>query len=199
MKLTLKLKLQKCLNLLLVPCCFLALNGCASGPQQLIISPQNTANFSNIYGKISANIKSTDMRASSHIVQILRADKAAELISSATPIATVVEKSLNNIFSQQGLTITNAESQVNISIFIDTAMISVEQSLIKYQANNSIGLRLKIRNADKTLTKSFTSHGKSNGPLNADLAVLERDFNQQLTKLLNQISTDTEIQTFIAH
>jgi uncharacterized lipoprotein YajG len=95
MKLT--LKLQKYLSLLLVLCCFLALNGCASGPQQLIISPQSTTNLSNIYGKISANIKSTDMRASAHIVQILRTDKAAELISSATPMATVVEKSLSNI------------------------------------------------------------------------------------------------------
>jgi len=193
------LTLIKSRKLLLLPCCLLILNGCASNTKQLIISPQITTKFANIYSQVHANINSLDMRASTHIVQILRDDKAAKLTSSTSSIAMEVEKSLRDIFNQQGLVITNTktESKIDITILIDTALISVKQDLMKYQANNSISLRFQIKNADKTLTKSFNSHGKSNGPLNADLAVLERDFNQQLTKLIQQIADDNEIQAFI--
>ena len=57
--------------------------------------------------------------------------------------------------------------------------------------------RVVINNGSGTLTKSFKITGKSNGPLKADIAVLERDFNQQLAKLLTQIVQNQEIQKFI--
>lgn len=195
-----KLKLKKILLPILVSFFILLLNGCANSKQKLIIAPQVTEKFSNLYAQISVNLKTSDTRASAHIVQILRKDKAAELINSAIPISIIVEKSISNIFKQQGLKITNTNigNKINITIFIDTALISVEQDLMKYQVNNTISLRLQTVKANNTLTKNFNSHGKSNGPLNADLAVLERDFNQQLAKLIQQIAADTEIQTFIA-
>lgn len=192
--------LKKFLSLCLISCSYLALSGCASGTQQLIIAPQTTVKFANIYSQINTKLNTSDMRASTHIVQILRNDKAAELTNSATPMSIIVEKSLTDLFSQQGLAITNTDStsKVDITVFIDAALISVQQSLMKYQANNAIVLRLQIKNSDKILTKTFNIHGKSNGPFNADLAVLERDFNQQLSDLLQQIVGDTEIQSFIA-
>ena len=82
-------------------------------------------------------------------------------------------------------------------VIIDNALISVQQELVKYTAHNEIQIRVIAKNGQKTLTKTFKISGNSNGPFKADIAVLERDFNQQLAKLLTQITQNQELREFI--
>ncbi len=187
--------------LTLATCCTLLLSACSSTPKSLIIAPElitsaNEQAYSAIYNNKIAAIDVQDLRANRHILQILRSNKAAEIINSAQEIKAVIKKSLTQILTRQGLTLSDNSTQ-KIHLFIDSALINVQQSLVKYNANNEIVLRIEIQDQDKTLNKVFRSHGKSNGPLTADLAVLERDFNQQLAQLINQIVNDKEVQQFI--
>jgi uncharacterized lipoprotein len=174
----------------------LALSACSTTPNHVIIAPAIGNNFTRIYPATQLGIKVTDLRANRHIVQILQNEGAAQLINSATAINEMVKNSFTQIFSQQGLSI-NQNSGQQINIFIDAAVINVKQELLKYQANNQLVLRIEINTVNNNISKTFRIQGKSNGPLSADLAVLERDFNQQLAKLIQQIVTDAEIQTFI--
>jgi len=187
--------------LTLATCCTLLLAACSSTPKSLIIAPElitsaNEQAYSAIYNNKTAAIDVQDLRANRHILQIVKANQAAEIINSAQEIKAVIKKSLSQILTHQGLTLSD-NSTHKIHLFIDSALINVQQSLVKYNANNEIVLRIEIQDQDKTLNKVFRSHGKSNGPLTADLAVLERDFNQQLAQLINQIVNDEEVQQFI--
>jgi len=76
-------------------------------------------------------------------------------------------------------------------------LISVQQEMVKYQVNNELVIRVKVNNGTQTLSNTFKVRGTSEGPLNADIAVLERDFNQQLAQLLTQVISNAEIQHFI--
>jgi len=174
----------------------LSLFSCANSTKNIIIAPEMSGKLVSIYPQISASLNILDLRTNRHIIQILRANKAAELINSTMPIAHTLQKNFAEAFTQQGLNL-NEQSKPKIDIFIEQTLITVKQTLMKYKAKNEIVLRLQISDHEKTLTKSYRVHGKSEGPLLADLAVLERDFNQQLAKLIQQIVLDKEVQTFL--
>lgn len=162
---------------------------------QLIVAPSLIGKLPESYQQL-AKLATVDLRAQSHLVQIQRAGEAAKLYSSQTGLTDVLQPLLTQAFEQQGLQFTD-DAPVKIKLAIDKALITVNQDLMRYSANNHIVLRFIIDKAEQTLTKSFSSNGSSEGPLTADIAVLERDFNQQLSNLLMQALTDAEIQSFI--
>jgi uncharacterized lipoprotein len=153
------------------------------------------------YSNKPLNFIVVDNRIASHVVQILKVDKAAQLFSSQDHLQKTIHTTLSQAFKKQGLVLTDlATNQKDINkltIYIDNALISVQQNTLKYKANNEIALRAVITNQSETLTKNFTTRGNSNGPLTADIAVLERDFNQQLGKLLTQILNNAELANAI--
>tara|TARA_B110000438_G_C15678220_1_gene591176 strand:- start:160 stop:732 length:573 start_codon:yes stop_codon:yes gene_type:complete len=169
---------------------------CSTAIKHVIVSPELSTGISDVYQQKQVQLRFTDLRRSNHIVQILRLDEPAQLYSSQQPIVDIVEQSLTSALKANGLQVTSLAAN-KIEVIIDNALINVQQELLKYSANNQMDFRVVINNASGTLTKSFKITGKSNGPLKADIAVLERDFNQQLAKLLTQIVRNQEIQEFI--
>jgi uncharacterized lipoprotein len=176
------------------------LTACANKPTHVVIAPDlsitNSATNKNDYLNKQASLKITDLRSSQHVVQILRKDEAAEVYSSQHPLNQIIKQTLASEFKKQGLEI-NSQARNAIEIIIDNGLISVQQEMMKYQVNNELVIRVKINNGDQTLSNTFKVRGTSEGPLNADIAVLERDFNQQLAKLLAQIINNVEIKRFI--
>ena len=172
------------------------MSGCANSPQQMIIAPQVYNAALSLYQGQQASLKVTDMRSGTQVVQILRKNKAAQLYSPQEDIANIIDQSLQKVWLQQGLSI-NAAASNQIDVFIDKAVVNVNQELLKYDTNSQITIRVAVDNGRETLTKIFNSTGSSNGPLLADLAVLERDFNQLLAQQLSEILRDHEIQKYI--
>ncbi|MBA6230816.1 MULTISPECIES: YajG family lipoprotein [unclassified Colwellia] len=176
------------------------LTACANKPTHVVIAPDlsitnNASNQSNYQNK-QASLTVTDMRTAQHVVQILRKDEAAEVYSSQQPLNQIIEQTLTAEFKKQGLEI-NAQAGNIIEIIIDNGVISVQQELIKYKVNNELVIRVTVNNGTQTLSNTFKVRGTSEGPFKADIAVLERDFSQQLTQLLSQVITNSEIQRFI--
>jgi len=172
------------------------LSACTSKERSFVISPQLKQASEQLTINKSASFAISDLRTSDHIVQIFQEDKAAELVSSKTSLLQVMKSALTNSFSLQGLSI-DAQSINTIDVVIKQAKINVQQSMLEYKANNVIEIMVTVNNGEKTLTQSFKTKGNNSGPLFADLAVLERDFNQQLSKLLEQIVSHSEIQQFL--
>jgi len=54
-----------------------------------------------------------------------------------------------------------------------------------------------VNNGSETLTSTFKNRGNSDGPFKADIAVLERNFNERLAKLLQQIIANQKINDFL--
>ena len=177
-------------------CTTTLLMACSSPTQQVIVSPELNIGSSNAYQLKQAQLLMRDLRTSPHIVQILRTGEATKLYSPQQAIVETVEISLTKALKANGLRF-NTPAANQIEIIIDNALVSVKQAMLKYSASNLMNIRVVIHNSKGTLSKAFKVTGTSNGPLKADLAVLERDFNQQLTKLLSQIVQNEELQQFM--
>jgi uncharacterized lipoprotein len=175
-------------------------SACANKPSHVVISPDLTITNGTatkaMYLDKRASITITDLRSAQHVVQIIREDEAAEVYSSQAPLANIIETTLTSELKKQGLDV-NTQANNAIEVIIDNALISVQQEMMKYQVNNELVIRVKVNNGAQTLSKTFKVRGTSEGPLSADIAVLERDFNQQLTQLLAQVINNAEIQHFI--
>jgi uncharacterized lipoprotein len=178
----------------------LVLTACANKPTYVVITPDlsinNGASSQSAYQNKQASLTVTDLRSAQHVVQVLRKDEAAEVYSSQQPLNRIVEEALAAEFKKQGLDI-NAQAGNAIEIIIDNGLSSVQQEMMKYQVNNELVIRVTVNNGSQTLSNTFKVRGTSEGPLGADIAVLERDFSQQLTQLLSQVINNIEIQRFI--
>jgi|ETNmetMinimDraft_8_1059916.scaffolds.fasta_scaffold02871_2 uncharacterized lipoprotein len=177
-----------------ITCTFLA--ACTNTPTHLIITPvlTNTPNLQ--YDNKNAQLEVIDMRTASHIIQILQEGQAATLISPRQNLAQIIQETLSKHWQNQGLNITELAKN-SITVSIEKAVISVDQQTINYQSQSEIILTVQINNGQQTLTNTYTNRGNSNGPLKADVAVLERNFNQRLTRVLTEILATHKINSFI--
>jgi uncharacterized lipoprotein len=164
-------------------------------PSHVILAPQISASPATIYSGQAINLTVQDLRTGNHIIQILKAGKAATLFSPNQPLTNMLSQSLTSYYAQQGL--NTSGGTISIDITINRALVSVVQELMKYQANTDIQVSVSVTKGDKTLTNTINSRGASNGPLQADIAVLERDLNQQLGKVISDIISNADIIAFI--
>lgn len=183
---------SKTITLLLL----LWLSGCANIPSHVIVAPDILTTPVLSYNNKQAQLEVVDMRTASHVVQIMREGEAAKLISAQERLEDTIYNSLSKHWKKQDLAIN--DSGVNtINISIEKAVISVTQETMEYKVQTEITLKITINNGSQTLTSTFNNRGNSEGPLQADIAVLERNFNQRLAKLLKQILTNQEITNFL--
>ena len=172
------------------------LNGCASAPSHLIVAPEILKQTRMQYVDKKATINVIDMRTANQIVQILREGEAATLLSAQSRLEETIEKSLRRHWQQQGLSFQDGAVN-SINITIENALISVSQETLKYQAQSNIVLKVTVNNGEQTLTSTFKNSGSSDGPFKADIAVLERNFNQRLANLLQQILVNEKVHHFL--
>ena len=172
------------------------LSACSSNVKHLVIAPEVFTSANTSLTAKSVNISTNDLRPGQHLLQILKKDQAAEIINSQAALAQIVANTLTSAYKSSGAQVSPAGKNV-LNITINNALINVNQTLLNYTASNMIVLSISIDNGEKTLTKRYRSSGKNEGPLKADIAVLERDFNQQLSKLIYNIVNDPQLIEFM--
>jgi uncharacterized lipoprotein len=184
-------------NLLLITSLMITflLGGCASAPSHLIIAPEIISPSVNQPVAHQATLNVIDMRTATHVVQILREGEAATLFSSQERLEDIIKKSLSKNWKQHGIAIQDSATN-SINIAIEKSIISVEQETFSYQVQTEIVLKVSVNNGIQTLTSTFKNRGNSEGPFKADIAVLERNFNQRLANLLQQILANEKINRF---
>ena len=174
----------------------LTLYGCTNVPDHIIIAPDITNITANTNHNKQMQLDVIDMRTSTHIVQITSKGEAAILVSAQKRLEQTIKSTLSEHWTKQNLTIrNNAANKIKISI--EKAIISVNQTTLEYDAQTEIILKVVVNNNPQTLTMTFKNRGSSEGPLKADIAVLERNFNERLSKLLQQILTNKKINDFL--
>lgn len=170
----------------------LGLSSCANIPNHVIVAPDIIMSPAISYHNKQAQLDVIDMRTASHVVQIMREGEAATLIPAQERLADTIKNNLSKHWQEQGLIIN--DSAINsINISIEKAIISVSQATMEYTAQTEIALKITVNNGSQTLTSTFKNRGNSDGPLQADIAVLERNFNQRLANLLQQILVNKKI------
>jgi len=174
----------------------LGISGCANIPSHVIIAPDIMVTPALSYHNKQAQLNVTDMRTANHVVQIMRKGEAATLISAQEKLEETITNTLTQQWKKQNLAINISATNV-IKVEIEKAVISVTQQTMEYKVQTEIVLKVTIDNGTQTLTSTFKNRGNSDGPLQADVAVLERNFNQRLAKLLQQILGNQKINTFL--
>ena len=184
---------------ILIPLTLVALlQACSSGPGHVVINPDLPIVNSNGFAQQTATTSVIDLRTAHHLIQIEKPDQAAKLISTKQHLPDIIEQALEKSFKQSGLLISS-NSDKNIELVINEALFVVKQETLKYKAKANIVLTAKVNNGPQTLTKTFTVKGNNEGPLSADIAVLERDFNQLLTRIIGDIVNDEQLQQFVTN
>jgi uncharacterized lipoprotein len=181
-----------------ITACLLLLGvyGCANVPSHIIIAPEIMSPSNTVQSNKQAQLDVIDMRTSIHIVQIMREGKAAILVSAQERLENTIKDTLSQHWKKQQLTLNN--NAINtINITIEKAIINVEQSTFDYKVQTEIILKVVVNNGSETLTSIFKNRGNSDGPFKADIAVLERNFNERLAKVLQQIITNQKISDFL--
>jgi len=184
------------LTLLLTLVLLITIVACTTLPRHIVVSPEVIGYSKNIYFDKSIQLNIIDQRSANYVVQIIKDGEPAKLLSSQDSLSNIISNALIPVFRKQGLAL-NQYATTNLNIMIDSALINVQQSMMNYTASNTIALSVSLTNTNKVISKSFTVSGNSSGPLVADIAVLERDFNHQLAGLLAKISNDIEIQNAV--
>tara|TARA_B110000116_G_C16770301_1_gene552969 strand:- start:211 stop:780 length:570 start_codon:yes stop_codon:yes gene_type:complete len=169
---------------------------CSVAPTHLIVSPQVSLSPSNQLSGKEAQLNVEDMRTSTHIIQILEEDEAAIILSSEQRLEDIIQAILASQWQQHGLSLDNSAGN-KITVTIEKAIISVAQESVSYSTQSEIIIKVSIDNTKQTLTSSFKNRAHSEGALNADVAELEREFNQHLSTLIKQILTSKDIKTFL--
>ena len=191
------MKLKNLSHVLLSCSLSLAMFSCSNDPSYIVVSPDPiTTPTNHKYVNKQINITVQDLRTNAHIVQIIQKDKAAVLINSQALLSDIITTSLTEQYRKQGLTF-NSQATNQLEISLTKSMINVDQTTFAYQTNTEITLTAKLANGAQTLTKNLKINGKSNGPLSPDLAVLGRDFNQQLAKIIEQLINDPELSNMV--
>ncbi|WP_206483790.1 YajG family lipoprotein [Thalassotalea sp. G2M2-11] len=171
-------------------------SGCATTAKQLVIAPQAVMTQGQHYQQKSAQVLVDDLRNTIHLVEIHQEDAAAELINSQENLGQTIAEHLTQALVSSGLDIKSPTNN-SITLIINNAIVKVQQGLLKYQANTQLTFTVRVKSGEQVLTKTYNTKLNSEGAFNADLAVLERDFNQQLSTLLQQIVNDSEIYQFL--
>lgn len=174
------------------------LAGCSSAPSNIIVSPDmigtSIKNFNHINKSLQLSV--SDLRNNSHLVQIMKKGEAAELINGQQNLTNLLQNELKSQLAKQGLSINDFASNV-LDISIDKALVTVHQDLMDYKSVSEVVLSAKLNNGDNTLTKTYKAKGSGKGALNADIAVLGRDFNQLLAKAMVQLLSDPQLHEMI--
>ncbi|TMM45084.1 YajG family lipoprotein [Colwellia ponticola] len=170
--------------------------GCSTMPTHLIVSPQISLSPSNQLTGKEVQLHVVDMRTSPHIIQILEKNEPAIILSSEQRLENIIQDTLTTHWQQQGLAI-NGSAANKMTVTVKKAIISVDQESVSYSTQSEIIIEVSIDNSKQTLTSSFKTRAHSEGALKADVAVLEREFNQHLSTLLTQLLTSSDIKTFL--
>ena len=172
------------------------ISACSNTPSHLIVAPEIINTPSLNYINKQTQLEVIDMRTANHVVQILKEGEAATLISAQERLEDTIKQTLSKQWKKQNLAVVSSATN-NISITVEKAVISVTQQTMNYQAQTEIIVKVTVNNGKQTLTSTFKNRGNSKGPLKADIAVLERNFNQRLTGVLTQVLANKKINNFI--
>ena len=175
---------------------FIAITSCSTAPTHLIVSPQVYLSPSNKLSEKRAQLTVVDMRTSTHIVQILEKNEAAIILSSEQRLEDIIQATLSKEWQNQGLFLVEGAKN-KITLTIEKAVISVDQQSVNYTTQSEIILKVTIDNTKQTLTSNFKNRAHNEGPLHADIAALEREFNQHLSTLIKQVILSKDIQVFL--
>lgn len=172
------------------------ISACAKPPTSIVLSPTLLPQGQAAVANAIIDLQVIDNRNYHHVLQLRKDGEKQNLVSSTQQPSELVNESLATSLKQQGYQLSPT-AKTTMTVEIEQMLISLDQQRLKYNTDNNIVLTVKVTTDNKNLTKKFSTKGQSHGPLTADIAVLERIFNQQLGQLISQLTSDPQVRQYL--
>jgi len=183
---------------LIVLSLILLVSACAKPPTTMVVAPSFVPTQQPSQDRGPLDLQVIDNRGYRHVLHLTGSNEPQNLINASQQPQALVNESFEQQLKQQGFWFSPTANN-NITVNIEQMLISLSQHSFKYTSTSNIVLSVDISNGEQTLNKQYKASGQSHGPFTADIAVLERIFNQQLSKLILEITRDPQIQQYLTH
>lgn len=174
----------------------LLLGACAKPPTSIVLAPNFVPAIQPQISRGVVDLQIIDQRNYRHVLQLSGKGAETNLINASQQPKLLVSEALTQQLKQQGYSFSPTAKHM-MTVNIEQMLISLSQHSFKYTSKSNIVLSVQITNGTATLNKKFTATGQSHGPLTADIAVLERQFNQQLSNLVVEIAQDPQVTQYL--
>lgn len=167
---------------------------CSTTPLSIQLQPkielnQNAPLLSN---KIDWQVKSQDQRIVQYLIEITNGKDAAKLINETQSSRLLITNTLQQQWNKRGLTFADSSTNI-IEIQIINLLAKVDQKTLHHNTRIKIVLNIKLTTNNSVFTKTFISNTTQEGPFKADIEEINNQLNAQLSKLLNKIVQDPEL------
>lgn len=173
------------------------LAGCANIPKQVALTPDVKVASYQYDSQLRVSLTTVDERLNHYLISVSDNDKeAATLVASGSNIRQQLQEELSNGFAQQKL------NQVTLSpVAIKTTLLrcsaDVTQNNFSYEGTSSVQIKVVITTPKGDIAKLFKSEQKMEDAFSADLAKIQRNLNDQLSRTIEQILADEELRATI--
>ncbi len=158
------------------------------------VIPQTVGVYS---GDMTVAIIGVDSRKDAEVVVYQITDGAAVKITNLSPPHIMLSERLAGGFRQQGLQ-QESSSQVKIAVEIKDLVATVTRPKVLYLTHAVSQVYLTIDNRGRTLTKTYNLESNRESLTKPDIGELEQLLDTQLSDIVTQILSDTNIQNFIS-
>ncbi|MCL4409534.1 MAG: YajG family lipoprotein [Gammaproteobacteria bacterium] len=179
----------------LLAVCFsgLLLAGCATSPQMpetvQINLPLRLSSPTQHLPLIQLQVQ--DQRGQSHVLRVEHHQDHAEFATTNVPLATLISEELSKHWR------ISSQSPLQLTLYIEDALIRVRYINQEYQSSQTIRLRLQGQHRNNTITRRYQTV-ITGAPLRAaDYERWQRSFNQGLTDTIQQLLDDPELQQWL--
>jgi uncharacterized lipoprotein YajG len=175
--------------------CLVMLAGCASKPPMLIVSPQVFWPQAPSLAQSSFNFYLLDQRSSMNTLVIVRGKKN-QGYTTANNLRAELEQTVANALKQRGANLVNQDAR-SLTIQINQLQARVNQRPLDHEVVNSVTMTVLVQNNGNSFSKAYSGDSRQIAPLQADIAVIERELRVLTEQVLTDLLQDDSWQTFI--
>jgi len=177
--------------------CFLLVTGCgAKYPESTNINLELPTQSSSVYTDSTASVRGHDARETPEIVVFKVKKKPVVTVSNIRSPHIVITERIAGGLGEQGLQFEK-DSPVHILIEINKLLVSVSKPKLLYNSQAVSHVTLKVSNRETSLTRKYKREANHESVSRPKIDEIEKMLNDQLSNIVSQILSDTELREMI--
>ena len=193
-----KIKLYKLRQLAFISLFSFTLLSCASAPTDIQLTPKIAAKTaseqSTQKSKQNWTVSSQDLRVALYLIDINSGDGVATLINESSSSRLLIEKILKDHWVKNGIKMNpDIQTDHNIEIQLVKLLSISKEETFSHETTSNIIIKVHLTSEAKSFTKTFRSKSFKEGAMSASVDEINKNLSAQLSKLLTQIVSDSEL------
>ena len=173
------------------------LSGCASyEPTNIALNPQLGAVTLHTEKDTPVTVSTFDTRQSTTVMRITEKGEANKMYGTYEPLTSQLDVLFKRGMARAGYEVSPSAVH-SIKFQLHYLMTEVIDTTFDYEAKTKLVINLIASNGTQELSKSFSGSSSMKAPLSPDIADIELQINQLITKLSSEALNDAELHDFL--